>query len=192
MKLLVAGDSFAAEWPGTNGWVKQLAEEHDVTNIAQAGVSEYKILKQVQSQKLEDFDAVIVSHTSPSRVHIKKHPLHKQGLHKDCDLIYTDIAGRSSFFNKELRTAQNYFKHIYDDQYYQDIYLILREKINSIITIPYLSISHLEIAKYYIVEDKHLDFSEFWDNHKGTENHYNDIGNATVLKIILDNLNKIM
>ena len=52
MKLLVAGDSFAAEWPGNSGWVKLLAQEHPVTNVAQAGVSEYKILKQVQNENL--------------------------------------------------------------------------------------------------------------------------------------------
>ena len=43
MKLLVAGDSFVAEWPGDEGWVKLLANDYDVTNVAQAGVSEYKI-----------------------------------------------------------------------------------------------------------------------------------------------------
>lgn len=192
MKILVAGDSFAAEWPGKNGWVKKLADVHTVTNVAQAGVSEYKIFKQINNQDLSNFDAVIVSHTSPSRIHVKEHPLHKTGLHKDCDLIYTDIANRFSLFDSKLRTAQNYFKHIYDEEHQCDMYVMLREKINSVISIPYLSISHLEIAKYFIVEDKHLDFSEFWSKHRGDENHYDSNGNKTVLKIILDNLEKIV
>ena len=54
------------EWPGENGWSK-LAKQHDVTNVAQAGVSEYKILKQLHNAELKDYDAIIVSHTSPSR-----------------------------------------------------------------------------------------------------------------------------
>ena len=33
MNVLIAGDSFAAEWPGTNGWVKLLARDYDVTNV---------------------------------------------------------------------------------------------------------------------------------------------------------------
>ena len=46
MNVLIAGDSFAAEWPGSNGWVKLLAKKYNVKNVAQAGVSEYKILQQ--------------------------------------------------------------------------------------------------------------------------------------------------
>ena len=49
LRILIAGDSFAAEWPGTHGWSKMLAEHHDVKNVAQAGVSEYKILKQLKN-----------------------------------------------------------------------------------------------------------------------------------------------
>ena len=68
MKILVAGDSFAAEWPGDDGWVKLLAHSHEVTNVAQAGCGEYKIFKQIQKANLDEYDCVIVSHTSTSRV----------------------------------------------------------------------------------------------------------------------------
>jgi len=131
LKILVAGDSFAAEWPGNSGWVKLLAQEHPVTNVAQAGVSEYKILKQIQNENLQDYDAVIVSHTSPSRVHTLDHPLHKDGLHKDCDLLWTDIEDRPSLFNPSLKAAKGYFKYHYDDNYYQTIYSLLRKEINN-------------------------------------------------------------
>ncbi len=43
-KLLIAGDSFAADWlSGESGWPNLLANEYDVTNVAQAVCSEYKI-----------------------------------------------------------------------------------------------------------------------------------------------------
>ena len=61
MNVLIAGDSFAAEWPGTNGWVKLLARDYDVTNVAQAGVSEYKILQQIQTANLDEYDLIIVT-----------------------------------------------------------------------------------------------------------------------------------
>ena len=48
LRILIAGDSFAAEWPGNNGWVKLLSQKFSVTNVAQAGVGEYKILKQLK------------------------------------------------------------------------------------------------------------------------------------------------
>ena len=72
-KILIIGDSFACVWPNeVTGWPTQLAQQYDVTNLAQAGVSEYKILKQLLNFEKEnpwwqhDFNCVIVSHTSPS------------------------------------------------------------------------------------------------------------------------------
>ena len=50
MKILIAGDSFAADWKikhSGNGWVNMLSNDYDVTNIAQAGASEYKIYQQL-------------------------------------------------------------------------------------------------------------------------------------------------
>ena len=61
MNVLIAGDSFAAEWPGSNGWVKLLAKKYNVKNVAQAGVSEYKILQQINTANLDKYDLVIVS-----------------------------------------------------------------------------------------------------------------------------------
>ena len=192
LRILIAGDSFAAEWPGHKGWPKLLKQDCEVTNVAQAGVSEYKILKQLHSVELSDYDAIIVSHTSPSRVHTPEHPLHKQGLHKDCDLIYTDLENRSSLFNPSLKAAQGYFEFHYDDHYYQTIYSLLRKEIYSLLhDKKYLSLSHHDIAKAFIWEDKHLDFSEYWQKHKGKENHYNDVGNFKVYQIVLDNLHKL-
>ena len=192
LKLLVAGDSFAAEWPGNNGWVKLLAKEHDVTNVAQAGVGEYKILQQIRSATLDEYDAVIVSHTSLSRVHTPKHPLHKQGLHKDCDLLWTDIEKRSSWFNRSLKAAKGYFEHHYDDEYYQTVYSLLRKEINALLSDKvYLSMSHIDVAKLFIYESNHLDFSDFWKANLGTENHYSIKGNKKMYDIVVDNLSKL-
>lgn len=192
MKLLVAGDSFAAEWPGSNGWPKLLKKDYEVTNVAQAGVSEYKILKQLQNVTLDDYDVFIVSHTSPSRVHTPTHPLPRTDLHKDCDLIYSDIENRFDLFNPSLRAAKGYFQHHFDDHYYQTIYSLLRKEIYTLLTKrKYLSLSHIEIAKYFIWEDNHLDFTDFWQANKGKENHYNEEGNQKICKIIVDNLHKL-
>ena len=64
MNILIIGDSFATKYNGAYlGWAEMLEQKHTVTNLAQAGVSEYKILKQLQSITIKDFDCVIVSHT---------------------------------------------------------------------------------------------------------------------------------
>ena len=46
-RIVLAGDSFGCEWPTGEGWPLMLAQQHGVNNIAQAGVGEYKILKQI-------------------------------------------------------------------------------------------------------------------------------------------------
>ena len=96
-KILIAGDSFAADWTVKyknqgKGWPNLLAEKHDVKNIAQAGCGEYKIYKQLINENLDDFDCIIVSHTSAYRVHTMYHPIHNNdSLHSNADFIYSDI-----------------------------------------------------------------------------------------------------
>jgi hypothetical protein len=180
-KILIAGDSFAAQWPNVDsGWVNLLKNNFTVTNVAQAGVGEYKILKQIQSINIKDYDAIIISHTSPSRVHTVSHPIHKDGFHKDCDLIITDIENRSSLFNNSLRTAKKWFEYHYDDEYQLDIYRLIRKEINSIINIPYLSLSHIPLVNQLSVEKNHIDFSNLWINNRGVINHYTKEANIEI------------
>jgi hypothetical protein len=188
MKILIAGDSFAAKWPSkdTNvGWVEKLAGQFDVVNVAQAGVGEYKIYKQLTNIELEKFDLVIVSHTSPSRVHTRNHPLHKEGLHKDCDLIITDLIGHFQPFNSNLQISKSWFKYHYDEEYQIDIYELLREKIKSIINIPYISMTHVGISAVLSTEFNNIDFSKLWAVERGDVNHYTKKGNDTIFETIL-------
>jgi hypothetical protein len=189
MKILIAGDSFAAKWPNQHsGWVNLLEKDYSVTNIAQAGVGEYKILKQLESVNPNLFDLVIVSHTSPSRVHTPQHPTHKSGFHKNCDLIFADIEEASSCFNKSLQVAKGWFKYHYDDNYQMDIYQLVREKINNIINVPYISMSHITLLKNVLIEKDFIDFSDLWTIERGNVNHYTDNGNEVIYKIIKEKI----
>ena len=192
-KILIAGDSFAAVWPkSTTGWVNLLAKHFDVTNIAQAGVGEYKIYKQIKTSTLKNFDAVIISHTSPSRIHVNNHPLHKIGFHQNCDLIYNDICDRFSLPGSPLYVAQKWFDYFYDDDYQLEIYNMLREKILSLIDIPYISLSHIDILKNFSIEPTHFDFSDLWKNHRGIDNHYDNVGNNIIFDKINQQIGKII
>jgi hypothetical protein len=183
IKILICGDSFSADW-GSSGWPRLLSNEFDVINLSQAGVGEYKILKQLESVNVKDFDLIIVSHTSPSRVHTPQHPVYKKGFHKNCDLIYTDIENKRSFFNTSLKVAKGWFKFHYDDQYQVDIYNLVREKINNLCTVPYVSISHVDFDLNLKKENVFIDFSNIWKNHRGGINHYDTYGNQEIYKIL--------
>ncbi len=185
-KLLITGDSFAALWPNaTTGWVNLLAKDFDVTNLAQPGIGEYKIYKQVSSVDVSQYDLIIVSHTSPSRIHTKNHPLHNKGFHENCDLIITDLEGHFNPFNRNLQSAKSFFKYHYDEEYQIDIYNMIRKSINDLIKIPYISLSHIEIANQLKIEKNHLDFSQLWKNNRGTVNHYTEEGNLKIYKEII-------
>lgn len=191
IKILIAGDSFAAVYPFAKlGWVNILAHRHNVTNLAQAGCGEYKILKQIESVNLKEFDLVIVSHTSPSRVHVPEHPIHKEGFHKNCDLLANDIIERNSWFNSSLRAAQGWFRYHYDDQYQIDIYKLIRKQISdSLDKIPYISLTHTEISRDLTIESNNIDFSDLWKRERGTINHYTVSGNRTIYETITEHIN---
>lgn len=184
-KILIAGDSFAARWPKTKGsWLDHLEKDFHITVVARAGVGEYKILKQIENTPLDLYDCVIVSHTSPSRIHVPIHPLHKKGFHEKCDLIYNDIIDRFAWPYSSLSAAKGWFDNFYDEEYQLEIYRLMREKINTKITIPYISMSHIDVLKNESFEKIHLDFSALWRQNRGNVNHYNSFGN----KFIADKL----
>ena len=188
MKLLIAGDSFTADWsikyPDVVGWPNMLASKYDVQNIAQAGVGEYKILKQLESVDVSNFDAVIISHTSFSRVHTKKHPfLFDDVLHKNCDLILSDL-NHKKYLNESARTAYNYFKYHFDENYYEDIYNLVRDKIESLIKDIklYLPINNFQPRSYDI------SYNHLLHSYKGDINHFNQEGNEIIFKDVLNYL----
>jgi hypothetical protein len=193
LKILITGDSFAAQWPNNNtGWSNLLEQYFTVTNIAQAGVGEYKILKQVKSVDLNKFDLLIVSHTSPFRIHTPNHPIKRTGLHENCDLIYTDLEANNDASNKSLTTALDWFRYHYDEDYQCDMYDLLRQEINRIAVIPYLCLDHNPITSKHAFEANRFDFSNVWTKHRGVVNHYSNQGNTIVFQTVKEQIEKLL
>jgi hypothetical protein len=188
-KLLIIGDSFAAIYPNNRkSWHFMLQASYKVTNVAQAGVSEYKILKQLQSVVVDDFDYVIVCHTSPYRVHTNS-SIHKTQLHKNCDLLYKDVEAKRWSFNPVIRSAYGYFMHHYDPEYYEDVYSLIRNEIKNNTPNDTLHIDHFDIPK--TTENNKLNLIELWNNNKGNTNHYSDKGNFLVYRQVKEKLDEI-
>ena len=188
MNLLICGDSFAADWTvkyNDIGWPNMLANDHKITNLAQAGCSEYKIYKQLVSVNLTEYDAIIISHTSSNRIHVN------DLLHKHSDLIYTDIVEHSKS-NKSLKPIVDYFENYFDLEYAIFVHTTICEKIEKhlnqfsglvihIATLPWDDL-------YYF--NNMLSFEHLFKNHRGFMNHYNLRGNEIAyetIKTILDN-----
>jgi hypothetical protein len=202
LKILIIGDSFAADWSvkynNYKGWPQLLAEQYEVTNIAQAGVCEYKIYKQLLSVKnLSVYDWVIVSHTGSFRVNTLKHPIHSNDkLHKNADLIYTDIDYHSNklknIFNKSLKAAVLFYKYHFDPEYFETTYQLLREKINSILKDKKtIIISNLKRDTNYENENIVLDYSNYHNTEGGLVNHFSEKGNQEIYQNLIKILNSL-
>ena len=189
LKILLAGDSFSAKWPDSpSGWPELLKHEFKITNLSQAGVSEYKILKQIKSQKLDNYDFIIVNHTSPFRVHTAN-SIHNTALHSNCDLIFTDVEANYNDKDERVVTAFNWFKHHYDEEYQIDIYKMIREEISRLVgDRKYLAIDHTPTSSDYRFEKNYLNFTHHWLSNRGLVNHYTESGNQHVAATIKEKI----
>lgn len=192
MNVLILGDSWAADWSEQYseylGWPNIVAEQHTVTNIAQAGVSQYSILKQLDTVQPQDYDAVIISITSPYRVYTPQHPVHTSGLHTNSDLIYTDIEHHATENpdNKRLQSAKAYFEHHYDLDYAETIHHSMVDRClsrldnrNTIVT------SNIKNNIDFVGGHSYIDGYPVYQSYPGKINHLSAEGNQIFSDIIL-------
>jgi len=196
MKLLICGDSFAADWTvkhSGKGWPNMLEDLFSVTNLAQPGCCEYKILKQLESVNLSLYDKILISHTSPYRIYIKQHPVHyNDPLHKDCDLIYTDIKEHADK-NKNLQPIVEYFEKYFDFEYARYMHGLLCEKIQNILfpvqdRALHIVCMHWEGMHQFI---NMIDVTSIVENNVGLINHLTYSGNTLVYREIINYFNGV-
>jgi hypothetical protein len=184
-KLLIAGDSFSADWTkkyeGT-GWVNMLSNQYDVTNISQAGVSEYKIYLQLKSVDLTEYDKIIVSHTSAYRIPIETHPIHKgDSLHDKCDIIFSDV--EEHLDNPIMKTAYDFYYDIFYSEYFIFINNLIFDKIYNIIP----NATHITFFDSFY-DERVLKYENVFVENTGLINHLNSNGNKIVYDNIIHNL----
>lgn len=181
MKILIAGDSFAANWFGDYpGWVDLLAKNYQVTNLAQAGCSEYKIRQQLECN-LKKYNSIIVCHTSNSRIPVEHNPLHKNDLlHKNCDFLYSDVKGRISSMTEFY---EKYYHHDFWEYTYN---LIVNDIVEYTLGHNALHITFFDHKHQLIDINLHTVFKK----HPGTVNHLSDKGNQIVYNKVLNWIKK--
>lgn len=191
MKILICGDSFAADWTvkfNKKGWPNMLADEFDVTNLAQAGCGQYKIYQQVCSSNMESFDKIIIAHTSPYRIHVQTHPLHHDDLlHHSCDLIYSDIVASKKL---SLLPLKIFFEKYYDLEYARFVHILICQQIDKILepfkkkVINLINFNYDDLYQFQNI----CNCEDVFKNHRGFINHFSDEGNLIVfnrLKLLI-------
>lgn len=186
-RLLIVGDSFAANWtkkyPNLYGWPNMLEFNFIVTNLAQAGVSEYKIYKQLENVDTSKFDHIIVSHTSAYRIPIIEHPIHKGDLlHNNCDIIYSDAKEHTD--NPVMKTATEFYNSIFDPEYFCFVNDLIYKQIYNLVP----NAIHITFFDSFYPKNV-LKFEKVFLSCKGKTNHLNQNGNEIVYKKLLKKLN---
>lgn len=181
--LLIVGDSFSTDWTvkyNGIGWVNMLEDDFKITNISQAGVSEYKIYLQLKSVDVTKFDKVLISHTSAYRIPIEEHPIHKNDiLHNNCDIIFSDV--KEHIDNPIMKTAYNFYSKIFYPDYFCFINNLIFNEIQKL-TPNSLNITFFD--SFY--DDSVHKLEEIFLENKGFINHLSEIGNRMVHKKILE------
>ena len=154
-----------------------LAKKFDLDNLSQAGCSEYKIRQQLNQVDLTEYTHCIVTHTSPWRIPVEKHPLHQDdALHFACDLIYADILASN---DKRVDCAKEFFAHYYHKDFYEYIYKLIAQDINQLLLRT--SLSKLEITFFdTFLETFDRQFHVLFKHNKGDVNHLSDKANKLV------------
>lgn len=189
MKILITGDSFAADWVSSaEGWVNYLAKDYNITNLAQAGCGEYKIYLQLRSVDLSNYDGIIISHTSPYRWYTSNNLLHNNSnLHKQSDYIYNDIVGNIDK-NPLLPSLKTFFENFYDLNYAVFVHnLVCKEIENLVLSFPTIHLSFFDYKTLHKFNN-FLDLSKIFEKHRGSINHLNSIGNSRVYDIVKNKL----
>lgn len=189
MKVLLVGDSFAADWavknPGNLGWPNLLAKRVSLDNLAQAGVSQYRILQQIQRACLDDFDWIIICNTSPQRIVTREHPIHADILHASADLIFADLEYHQQQLgtkeNRSLTCAYDFFRYHYDEDFQNFVYKAVLNEISQIVKHRQCIVIGTPLVPRDVPADIVIDDK---DMQKCAPNHLSTNGNLKVYHLI--------
>jgi hypothetical protein len=188
INILVAGDSFASNWNTGEEWWQQLP--YNITNIAQAGASQYKILKSFTSVDIKAYDAVIVFHTSPTRIYASKgNLLHKDSItHRDSCYVINDVLSKRGPIKRAL---ESYTKYFYDDDFitytHRKICHDIETKTHNV---PVIHASGFDYTSVYTFKN-FVSITDLFETHRGNICHLTPNGNRLLKERIYKQLQQL-
>lgn len=182
-RILIVGDSFSSEQlSGEFGWPVLLRSQYDIDNKSSPGIGEYKILQKLKSSNIKKYDLVIVSHTSPNRLHCEDNPLYpKDHIYHRSDIIFADAEHKAEA-NPIARSLVDYFEYVFDAEYYKFIHSCCCREIDQLTQeTPTLHITHFDWAGFYQFSGM-VNFHKLWLSNRGSYCHYNKEANLIIFK----------
>jgi hypothetical protein len=179
--ILIVGDSFASEKLGGDfGWAVLLSKQFNVTNVSSPGIGEYKILQKLKEQQLENYDKIIISHTSPYRVHTENNPLYPSTHeYRKSDILFADTESKRTV-NKSAEALMEYFTKVFDPEYYKFVHTMCCQEIDRLTkhtdVIHITNFSWVDLYPF----DNLINFYEYWLTHKGPYAHYDKVGSQHI------------
>jgi len=192
-RVLIVGDSFSSDQLSSDvGWPVLLRQEFTVTNLSAPGIGQYKILKKLQSVDLNNYDLVVISHTSPNRVHCESNPLYPvDHLYRFSDIIFADAEAKLN----QIAIAQDivsYYKNIFDLNYYKFIHSSCCREIHQLTQqSKVVHITHFDWTDLYQFNGM-INFYKFWLDNRGDFVHYTKQANQTIYKQLQVKLRELL
>lgn len=188
-KVLVAGDSFASDWHTGNEWWLQLP--YNVTNIAQAGASQYKILKQILNTDLKKYQALVIFHTSPIRIYTDNiNLLHIDSItHRNSCYVVNDVLSKHGDIK---RAMEKYVKYFYNEEFVNYTHTKICEdivkKTSGMITIHASGFDYSNIYEF----ENFVRADDLFENFKGNICHLTTDGNRYLAERICSKLTNLL
>lgn len=153
------------------------------TNISSNGASEYRLLKNLKSVDITQFDRVICVHTSPNRIYVDRNLLHQNSkTHKNCDLIYQDVKDKNGIYAENIAW---WFENVFDIEHAEFLHgLLIKEIKNRLSVRPTLHMSFFDLPESFGV----MSLNPIWKKYPGNANHLSKIGNKKVADIVNKNI----
>jgi hypothetical protein len=192
-RILIAGDSFSSiQLSGSHGWPALLQKNFCITNTSFPGIGEYKILQKLQAAELHNYDLILVSHTSPNRLYCTNNPLYPiDHMYSQSDIIFADAESRAAQVPLAASII-DYYKYIFDTDYYKFIHTCCCEKINQLTqSVPALHITHFDWTGLYQF-DNMINFHTFWLANRGNFVHYTEEANQIVYEQLRNRIQEML
>lgn len=182
-KILIAGDSYAADWCGKSEWWKKLP--YDVKNVAQAGSSQYRILKSITTK----YDVIVIFHTSPYRIFTEHNDIYTNSkTHKHSDYLIYDVISKGGKLGKAM---EHYVGHLYNEEFILYTHTKICEDIREITSSA--KVIHVTAFDYTNIHvfDKLIDIRDIANNYPGNVCHLSAQGNEILASRIIEEIKNL-